>query len=421
MIDRLAPGITAVYFEATQAGERDQLRRFGEALRTGLGPDQVPPGPPFATWEHALGFCAFVARSRPLVVVIDEATYLMESTPGFASVVQVVWDSVASQVGPQLMMVLTGSATGMVEDMLGYGGALYGRAGLTLRLDPLTVVEASAFVGHPDPAALLEAYAACGGYPLHLDSWDFEATAKDNLLRLAGSPGGLLLEDASLVLARLRPTDHAVISAIGQGRAKRSELANEVPTRIDRALDALIQARFVRAVRPLGAPKKARPEYRMADAYLRFWFRVLANHVQQIEAGQGEAVLAHASGEWQAQLGMVFEQAAREHAVELVRRGVLPEGTLVDEWWTTSGGQCQVDVLGMTDHRSTVIGEARWSHQPLGAAEVDALSRALRRVPDPIANPWLVLWGRGGVREEVKVGRVLGFGPADMLGQNEGT
>src|SRR2546422_6039482 len=40
------------------------------------------------------------------------------------------------------------------------------------RLDPLDPWSARLFLPRLDPAAYLEAYAACGGYPLHLLAWD---------------------------------------------------------------------------------------------------------------------------------------------------------------------------------------------------------------------------------------------------------
>ncbi len=408
-------GVTPVYFEATQAGAPDQLRRFADALTVALGPDAPPMGTA-QTWEQALASCAYVARRRPLVVILDEATYLMASTPGFASMVKAVWDRlVVDAEQPRLVLVLTGSAVGLMEDALDHSGPLYGRPTDVLRLRPFTAAEASQFCGQPDPVALLEAYAACGGYPLHLDAWDFAQGTDDNLLRLAGSPGGLLVEDADLLLATLPEGHRRVLIAVGQGRARRGEILNEVGARIDRPLEALLRARFVRAATPLGAPLKARPEYRVDDAYLRFWFRVLSNGVQRIEAGQGRAVLSHTAGEWQVQLGWTFEQAAREHAAHLVSTGDLPDGAQVDEWWTVSGAPCQIDVLGLLDHRTVFVGEAKWGRQPLAASAVEDLARNVRLAPDPVPQPGLLLWGRGGVRPEVQVGAVRGFGPAEML------
>lgn len=414
LLASLPSEVTPVYFEATQGGERDQLRRFAEAVATALG-QQAPPMGGLSSWDDALASIAYVARQRRLVVVIDEATYLTATTTGFMSTVKSLFDQLTLEAdAPALTLILTGSAVGLMTDALDHRGPLYGRTSDILRLRPFTAAQASEFCGHPDPVALLEAYAACGGYPLHLDAWDFAADTQVNLQRLATSPGGLLLEDAGLLLATLPDASRRTLIAVGQGRAKRGEIQNEVGARVDRPLESLLRARYVQAVTPLGAPLRARPEFRVDDAYLRFWFRVISGGVQRIEAGQGATVLAGTAEQWQGQLGWCFEQAARDHALRLTAAGELPTAQ-VGEWWTVSGQQCQLDVLGLDQHRTVFVGEAKWSRRPLGSAEVDELARRGRLAPRPVAQPTLVLWGRGGVRPEVQVGAVRGYGPEQML------
>jgi AAA+ ATPase superfamily predicted ATPase len=414
-LEAVRPEVRSVYFEATETGQNDQLRRFHEALVRDVG-DLIPPGPSPQTWEQALHLVAFAARTTPVAVAIDEATYLMRSTPGFASMVQVVWDSLAVQgQPPRLALVLTGSAMGMIEDALSSTGALYQRPTMTKTILPFTPAQAYRFVGQPDPVDFFQAFAACGGYPLHLDRWDFDLSAGENLVRLAGTPGGVLLEDGSLVLASLPDNLRRTILAVGQGRSKVSEISNEVGGRPERPLLALRRARLVHEAQPLGAPRQARSLYRIGDAYLRFWLRVLSNHVQQIEGGQGPEVLRHTEGLWQEHLGWTFEEAARHHAVGLVRDGVLPAGTLVGEWWTTTGQPAQVDVLGMVGARTVALGEAKWQARALGPHELDRLAARQRLVPDPVPQPFFLLYGRGGVREEIQVGQVLGYDAAAML------
>ena len=409
-----AKDFTTVYFEATEASERDQLRRFAQALRDAVS-DSLPV-PAFSTWEQALTTCELLARSLPLTIVIDEVTYLMDSTQGFASIVQAAWDQLAARAsGPALTIVLAGSAVGLIEDSLGYRGPLFNRPTVHLRINPFTPWEAFRFTARPDPVRLIEAYAACGGYPGHLDAWDFTAPTDDNLLRLAGTARGLLLEDAQFMLASIPESHRRVLLAVGQGRSKRNDISSEVGQRIDRPLEALVRARLLVPATPLGAPIRTRPLFRVVDPYIRFWIRVLSNHVQRIEAGQGRGVLHNKSGEWQSQLGFVFEQAAREHAVRILGSGMLPAGTVVDEWWTTTGEQCQVDVLGMQDGRTVLIGEARWQRQPLGRSDLDKLGPSPRYVPHPTPDPWYVLWGRGGVQPDTTATKVLGYGPAEML------
>ncbi|MGH2661347.1 MAG: ATP-binding protein [Actinomycetota bacterium] len=401
----------AVFFGATEQSEAVELDRLQEAVERDLGTGARDlTGGGFSSWEAALRFFAAQAREEPLAVVLDEVPYLIRSTRGFASVVQAVWDHLSK--GTRLMLVLTGSAVSAVEKMLGPGGALRGRPTLALRMDPLDLVQARRFLPGLDPVAFLEAYAACGGYPLHLRRWDPSESTWNNLVRLAATPGEILLEDAGGILREELPEVGGysrVLAAIGRGRTRMSEIANEAQQRVEHPIEVLTRAGFVRRSVPLGAPRRTRPLYEIADPYLAFWFGVLYSDLSQIEAGQGRAALRRRRPGWQRHLGWVFEEAAREHAARMVRRGELPEDLVVGRWWTTAGEPYEVDVLGLRGSRTHLIGEARWQERPLGRPELRELTAKATRVPRPIEDPTLALWGRGGVDPEIAATGVLGF------------
>jgi uncharacterized protein len=387
------------------------LARLLEAVRRDLG-ERVADlaGGGFRSWEAALRFFTAISADEPLCLVLDEVPYLARSTAGFASIVQVVWDHL--RPGTRLMLAITGSAVGAMEQMVGPNAALRGRPTLQLRLDPLDPIAAREFLPQLAPAQFLEAYAACGGYPLHLLAWDEQIDTAQNLLALATSPGGILLEDAASIL-REELSDvggySRVLGAIGRGRTRYSAIASEAQQRIEHPLDVLVASGLVRKALPIGAPKGARPNYEINDPYLAFWFGVLYSSIPEIETRQGEAVLARVDPLWQRHLGAVFEEAARTHARRLVERGELTAGLLVGRWWSSSGEPCEVDALGLLANRTHLLGEARWQQRPLGGRDLEALRRKATRVPQPIDAPIYALWGRGGVTPEVRRAVALGF------------
>lgn len=407
----------AVFFGATQQAEGVELARLADAVRRDLGEQAADlAGGGFASWETALRFFVALATEEPLALVLDEVPYLLGSTPSLASIIQVVWDHVPA--GTKLVLVLTGSAVGMIETMVGAGGALRGRPTVTLRLEPLDPVDAREFLPNLQPAEFLEAYAACGGYPLHLRAWEQSAGAEANLLRLAATPGGILLEDAVGML--LEELGHAggytrVLAAIGRGKTRFGEIATESDQRVERPLEILERAGLIARALPVGAPKGARPRYEIADPYLAFWFGVLYSDIPQIEAGQGRAVMARKRPAWQQHLGAVFEETARAHARRLVARGELPEDLVVGRWWARTGEPCEVDVLGLRGSRTMLLGEARWQSRPLGGRDLERLKRKTVRTPNPVDEPRYVLWSRGGVDETIKPADALTFTPAQML------
>ena len=310
------------------------------------------------------------------------------------------------------MLAISGSAVGTMEQMVGPNAALRGRPTMQLRLDPLDPLAARPFLAHLAPDQFLEAYAACGGYPLHLLAWDQQLDTAQNLLALAASPGGILLEDAASIL-REELSDvggySRILGAIGRGRTRYSAIASEAQQRIEHPLDVLVASGLVRRALPIGAPKGARPDYEINDPYLSFWFGVLYSNIPEIETRQGESVLVRVSPLWQQHLGAVFEEAARAHARRLVERGELPAGLLVGRWWANSGEPCEVDVLGLLANRTHLLGEARWQQRPLDGRDLAALRRKANRVPQPIDSAIYALWGRGGVTPDVGRAGALGF------------
>jgi len=407
----------AVFFGATQQAEAVELRRVAESVRRDLG-DRVADlaGGAFANWEAAFRFFGALAADDALMVVLDEVPYLTRSTPGFASIVQAVWDHLPR--GTRLLLVLTGSAIGTMEAMMGAQGALRGRPTDSIRLDPLDPWNARLFLPRLAAARFLEAYAACGGYPLHLAAWDPSASTERNLASLAGNAGGILLEDAAAILSEElgeRGGYARILAAIGRGRTRYAEIAGEAGQRVERPLDILGRCGLVARVAPVGAPRGARPNYAIADVYLAFWFRVLFPELSLIEGGQGPTVLRRAFPRWQDHLGTVFEDLARAHAQRLVARGELPEDLVVGRWWAVGGEPCEVDVLGLRGRRTALLGEARWQRAPLGRRDLEQLQRKAARVPGPLDGPVYALWGRAGVTDDVRRAGARGYDLEAML------
>ena len=415
LLSHFVRGKRAVFFGATQQAEGIELRRLDEALRRDLGTQAADlSAGGFPSWEAALRFFVAMSGDEPLVVVLDEVPYLARSTPGLPSIIQAVWDHVPA--GTKLLLVLTGSAVGFIEEMLGAGGALRGRPTSALRLDPVDLLSARAFLPRLNRVPFFEAYSACGGYPLHLLQWDQEAGTEENLVRLAGQPGGMLLDDANAILREELPEAGGyprILAAIGRGRTRPSTIASEADQRIEHPLEVLVRAGFVRKSRPVGAPRRARAIYEIADAYLAFWFGVLYSDLPEIETGQGRAVLKRRRPAWERHLGWMFEETARDHARRMVARGELPDDLVVGRWWTTTGEPAEVDVLGLRGSRTALIGEARWQEQPPGSSDVQHLRDKLTRVPRPIDDSLLALWSRA--RSDERDPRTRTFDLRQML------
>jgi uncharacterized protein len=418
LLTHFAEGRRAVYFTATrQDTDERQLRRFAEALREQLGPDVADLAPAsFPSWEAALRFVAGLSRRDPLLVVLDEAPRLTGGAADFADTVSAVWENHVR--GQRLMLVLSGSAVAVMERMLGPQGGLHRRAGLERRLDPFGPADARAFLPDLPAADFIQAYAACGGYPLHLVRWSARRSVDENLDELAFTPGGLLLRDAPDILSEdldWRGGYERVLTAMAGGARRRSRIAGRAQQRIDYTLDRLRRAGYVRAVRALGTGGSTDPMYEIADGYLAYWFAVLRDDADLIEGGQGAAVRRRTAGRWQTHLARVFEAAAREHAERLVRDGGLPPDTVVGRWWKDE--TVEIDVLGLSGEHPVLVGECRWQAKPLTPRDLaDLRRRAAHLAPPGPAGLTLAFWTRGAAEALAGHPDVRTFTPADIVG-----
>lgn len=414
LLTHFAAAKRAVYFTATRQDSNErQLARLADRIREQLGTEvEDLLAAPFQDWESALRFLARLAETAPLLVVIDEAPRLVAAQPDFADLVSAVWENRVRE--QQLMLVLTGSAVSVMEEMLGAQGGLHRRAALEVRLDPFAVREARAFLPDIPAADFLAAYAVCGGYPLHLDQWDQAADVETNLSRLAYQPAGLLVRDAMDIIGEdldWRGGYERVLAAIGFGARRRSRIAGRAQQRIDYTLERLRRAGYVRRAIPVGSAA-ADPLYEIADTYLAFWFGVLRDDVDLIEGGQGAAVRQRTAARLDRHLARVFESACRDHAALLARDGELPGGMIVGRWWRDE--IAEIDVLGLSGDRTAMLGECRWQTAPLTSRDVLELQRKLSFAPEPAADVLLLFWTRTGATEPVFPARA--YSVTDVVG-----
>ncbi|HET8643258.1 MAG TPA: DUF234 domain-containing protein [Pseudonocardiaceae bacterium] len=416
LLNHFAAGKPHVYFTATrQDSETRQLERLYERVREQLGGrarllDLARP----ADWSGALRLLIELAAGEPLLVVIDEMPRLLAGRPDFPDLLSALWENHVR--GHRLMVAVTGSAVSAMESILGAGGGLRGRPHARIRLDPFDAWQARAFL--PDLAAdhFISAYAACGGYPLHLRGWRQDRDVDGNLLTLAFQPGGILLEDALDIMSEdldWRSGYERVLAAIGTvSGVRRGKIASRANQRVDYTLTKLRQAGYVRAERPVGTGNTVTPQYGIADVYLAFWLSVLRDDAELIEGGQGRAVLHRQRARLDQHVSATFEQLARDHAVRLVSDGRLPADTIIGRWWRDEA--VEIDVLGLSGERPVLVGEAKWQREPATSREVHALRRKTVHLPDTAAGARLALWARHGLHGD-RPGELWVFTPGDML------
>ncbi|MEO1699762.1 MAG: ATP-binding protein [Planctomycetota bacterium] len=300
LLQRLCTGEhRAVYFLAAQVREKDNLRAFREALKEGLGGDELLDSIEFPDWPSALGFAAERAGDDRLIVVLDEFPYLCDSSKGLPSQVQQFWDLKGKR--SNLMLVLCGSQVSFMEkEVLAERSPLFGRRTGQRRLEPLRPPETLDFFPNWPVRERVMAYAILGGMPAYLRRFDDRRTVEHNVAEEILRPEGYLFDEVQFLLRSELTTPHtynSILAAVAKGSETMGDIALAVGVDSQTAskyIHTLRELRLVAREVPITDPDPLRSRkgrYRIADRFLAFHFRHLQPHLSLVNAGRGKRVL----------------------------------------------------------------------------------------------------------------------------------
>ncbi|MBN2496641.1 MAG: ATP-binding protein [Deltaproteobacteria bacterium] len=380
------------YIVADQSSPDVQRRYIAEAIAAHLpGFNEVE----YPDWAALLGGLAREARHAGWhgPVVIDELPYLVSSSPELPSILQRWIDHDARQAG--LVVVLAGSSQRMMQGLvLSASSPLYGRAREIMHLGPLGFELVAQAFGVARSCKAVECYAAWGGVPRYWElATETRGSTSERFDRLVLDPLGPLHQEPSRLLVEEHPPAievRPVLDAIGMGANRVSEIAARIghrATSLSRPLERIVGMGLVRREVPFGEleKKSRRSVYRIADPFIRLWFRAVAPNRAFLATASSRDRLALLSKYWPEHLGFVWEEICRARipvlgsASELAKEGPwLPAG----RWWRGNAPEWDI-VSEDRAHERILLGEAKWSAEPFRQRAIASAVKALRDKPLP--------------------------------------
>ncbi len=148
----------------------------------------------FDNWHQAFETLAGLTSKGPLIIFLDEISWMAGKDKDFVGKLKGVWDTKFKK-NKQLLLILCGSVSSWIQDNILNDKGFMGRISLTLNLEELPLHEASKFWGSKFIPSYEKFKILCvtGGVPRYLEEIQPKLTAEQNIKNLCFSQGGILV------------------------------------------------------------------------------------------------------------------------------------------------------------------------------------------------------------------------------------
>lgn len=324
------------------------------------------------------------------VLVLDEFPSMVSVSPELPSILQKHVDELPER---GIHLVLAGSSQRMMQGLVLDGSApLYGRATEILKLAPLQPfwIQRALRLSRRDAHLAVEAYAVWGGIPRYWELASDHASRGEAVRELVLSPLGVLHEEPRrLLMDDLRETTQAssILSLIGRGSHRISEIAARLEkpaTSLSRPMQRLMELELVKRDIPFRSSHRTtkRSLYRIADPFLRFWFRFVEPNLSRLEARALSAVTHDVERDFPHHASGVWEDLVRA-SVPLKRYAGIEWGA-AGRWWGPGldGKPYEIDVVAESvGGESLLVGEAKWTADVDPGSLLARLERKAAQLP----------------------------------------
>ncbi|MBR6229128.1 MAG: ATP-binding protein [Eubacterium sp.] len=272
-----------VYYECKQTSDADNAASFSEIWSEFLD----VPGIRFDRMEAALDAVFKFAIDTPLILAIDEYSYLRSVSSGIDSVLQRLIDRYKDS--SKLKLILCGSVVDIMKGLLYKDNPLYGRINTTIYLEPMDYYDSSMFYPGFSNEDKVRIFSVFGGIPYYNSLIDDKLSVRENLINLLVRQGAQLENEVEYYLSsEISKFNNAneVFLALAKGFSRFGDILSQShvtssPALAD-VLKKLVKIGVVKKVAPINDENnKKKTGYYVDDPLTAFYYRYIYPYPSQ--------------------------------------------------------------------------------------------------------------------------------------------
>lgn len=368
-----------IFFTGVETNAKQNLDNFSKCImeyNTGIAVNTS-----FLNFQAALQYVFELAKTKRIVLVIDEYPYVARASKSLASTLQLLIDR--NKETSKLFLILCGSSMSYMEDkVLAYKAPLYGRRTAQLKIQPFEFFEACYSLKNLSNEDKALAYGIVGGTPQYLMQINDYLSIEENIKNTHLNPASFIFEEPNNLLkqeVREPAIYNAVITAVATGSSKMNEISNKIgeATSVCSAyMKNLIALGIVKKELPYGEKSIRKTIYSIEDNMFRFWYRFVPENISVISRGAADLAYKRILPELASYMGGVFEDICRQYLWKLLLEGKC-EVTFTDlgRWWGTNPKtrtQEEIDIMG-ADKDMALFGECKWTNERIDLGVLETL------------------------------------------------
>ena len=333
---------------------------------------------PVANWIEAFHrLDGQIDDDKRTVVLLDEVSWMGGYDVNYPGALRTAWETYFHR-HPRLVVAVCGSVSAWIKENILDNTGFTGRFSRDYILPELNLEECAEFWrGAKDRVSVREIFdvlSVTGGIPRYLEEIDPGLSAEENIRRMCFSTSGELYNDFDAIFSPIFGADvdfkRRILEALADGPMSGSELSVRLGLkrngRMASALRELKDGGFLSddpGLNPATGESVRTGQYRLKDNYTRFYLKYVRPRKQQIEAGSFRFSSLGTLPEWNAVMGLQFENLIVNNAMSLIPH--LHLGNSIVESAApyrnmrrgAEGGKggCQIDLLIQTPMTAYVV------------------------------------------------------------------